>query len=333
MFFDDMKVVLTESNVVQKDDYYPFGLTFNSYNRVTATPNKYLYNGKEKQNELDLDWLDYGARMYDPEIGQWYAIDPLAENSISMTPYHYAANNPIIYIDINGMDWFYYKAEGDDDDSYHWHDGDTYEHSYSYTNEDGEEVNETITLDGAEAVVVFDGYTKEQLGKGNNLYGEGAILAAVTVYGPDGADDIETYKGYTVSSDPSKYGVVADGIHDENYDKKGKSGALKSHWALEERGKVPARFGTNPAFPNRDPGYLNGVFIHRSNLSGYAGSPVSQGCLLICPGPNKDGADWKRFNEQMEGVKDFKVHVNRKIHPVTALQFMRMILPKMNNPD
>ncbi len=331
VYFDDLKVTHTKSPVIQQDDYYPFGLGFNSYQRENAAKNNYLYNGKEKQDELDLGWLDYGARMYSSEIGRWGVMDPLAENSISMTPYHYAANNPIIFIDVNGMDWFYYKGTGDNDAGFHWQEGSTYVHNYTYTDENGKEVKETASLTGIKAVVVFDGYTKEQLGKDESLYGEGAILANVTVYGPDGPNDIQKYKGYTVSSDPSIYGVVADGTYDGNYDEAGKSGTLESHWTLNERGQVPARFGKNPAYPDRKPGYLEGVFIHRSNLNGFAGSPVSAGCLLICPGPNGDGADWNRFNEQMEGVKHFKVQVDRKIHPITAMQFLKMILPNMTN--
>ena len=49
-------------------DYYPFGLTFNSYQRENTTPNQYLYNGKELQDELDLGGINYGARMLESEM-------------------------------------------------------------------------------------------------------------------------------------------------------------------------------------------------------------------------------------------------------------------------
>jgi RHS repeat-associated protein len=101
-YFDDFKVTQTKSPVIQSDDYYPFGLTFNSYSRENSTPNQYQYNGKEKQDELGLDWLDYGARMYMPEIGRFSKQDRYSFKYYDLSPYSYGANNPINFVDING---------------------------------------------------------------------------------------------------------------------------------------------------------------------------------------------------------------------------------------
>ena len=101
VFFDDFKVTHTNSDIVQKDDYYPFGGSFNSYQSPSGVSQKYKYNGKELQEETD--WYDYGARMYDAWLGRWNHVDPLAEIQSSLTPYRFGFNNPIRFNDPTGL--------------------------------------------------------------------------------------------------------------------------------------------------------------------------------------------------------------------------------------
>jgi RHS repeat-associated protein len=106
VYFDDFQVSTTIGPVLEENNYYPFGLL----NAQLSAPgivnpiNKYKYNGKELQNELSLAWLDYGGRYYDPQIGRWHSVDPLAEVSRRWSPYTYGLDNPIRFIDPDGMD-------------------------------------------------------------------------------------------------------------------------------------------------------------------------------------------------------------------------------------
>ncbi len=100
------------SEVLQEVNYYPFGLehsyTLGDLPPLTSPENQYKYNGKEKQTEFDLNWLDYGARFYDPTLGRWNVIDNKSESAYSWTPYRYAFNNPLKFIDPDGQleDWY-----------------------------------------------------------------------------------------------------------------------------------------------------------------------------------------------------------------------------------
>lgn len=63
----------------------------------------YKFGGKEYQDEFNINTYDFGARNYDPALGRWMNIDPLAEIMSRHSPYNYAFNNQIFWIDPDGM--------------------------------------------------------------------------------------------------------------------------------------------------------------------------------------------------------------------------------------
>ncbi|WP_276374120.1 DUF6443 domain-containing protein [Chryseolinea sp. H1M3-3] len=101
VYFDDLKVTHTKSNVVQYNEYYPFGhQTSASWTRENSS-NNFLYNGASEFNKNSA-WYDTFFRNYDPLLGRFHQIDPLANAMSSITPYNYAANDPVFYNDPNG---------------------------------------------------------------------------------------------------------------------------------------------------------------------------------------------------------------------------------------
>jgi RHS repeat-associated protein len=121
VYFDNLVVNLTHGPLVEQKDYYTFGLEIPGL-CTKALKQKYFdnrmrYNGKELQSQefsdsSGLTWDDYGARMYDPQITRWMRPDPLADKSRRWGSYIYAFDNPIKFVDPDGMDGEYFGVNG-----------------------------------------------------------------------------------------------------------------------------------------------------------------------------------------------------------------------------
>ncbi len=90
--------------ILLEKNYYPFGGLHKGYNNVVkGREHKYGFGGKEYQDEMNLNWYDVTARNYDPFLGRWMNLDPLAEDMRRHSPYNFAFNNPVYFQDYDGM--------------------------------------------------------------------------------------------------------------------------------------------------------------------------------------------------------------------------------------
>ncbi|AKD02127.1 LamG-like jellyroll fold domain-containing protein [Pontibacter korlensis] len=103
VYFDDLEVEHRHGILVQENHYDPWGLNLAGIERQGTPDHLFQYNGKERQTELGLNWINYGFRNYDPQIGRWHSPDAVAHWAESLSPYRYGLNNPVRYIDLLGL--------------------------------------------------------------------------------------------------------------------------------------------------------------------------------------------------------------------------------------
>ena len=305
-----------ESLILEQNDYYAFGGRIEDPTQPMDQDNRYRFNGKEQLRfdgiGLDPNLTDYGARYYESRYARWTTPDPLADKYYSTSPYAFCNNNPVNFVDPFGMDWYSTTEEIEDESGkkrqvtrYHWTEAKSQEEMYG------------LGIEGTylgEAVVVFNGYYDEKVGINGSITGDGGKAAKVTVFGSAGANDIQDYIGYTMTSDYKTFGAIDNGVYDVTYRVPGKGGKLPSNYAVNDGGDVDCLNGINPSpaiFNPSSDTKKNGIYIHSTNSGGKIpynikdGWAVSSGCLLI------NNTDWQRFCGQI-GKRGFKLILNRK---------------------
>jgi RHS repeat-associated protein len=91
-----------KSPVVESQNFYPFGALSQSYSRENSLENNRLYQGKEYQKDLSLNLYDFEWRQYDPWSVRTTTMDPHAEMFYPLSPYSWAGNNPLLFVDPDG---------------------------------------------------------------------------------------------------------------------------------------------------------------------------------------------------------------------------------------
>jgi RHS repeat-associated protein len=93
---------LFTADVVTATDYYAFGMVMPGRSFEVAGAYRYGFNGKEKEDGINIDNYDFGARIYDGRVGRWLSVDPLAIKYPGDSPFIFGFNTPISFRDSDG---------------------------------------------------------------------------------------------------------------------------------------------------------------------------------------------------------------------------------------
>ena len=110
--------IVTQSEIIEENNYYPFGLKHKGYNSNQGAfrDHKFEYQGQELTENFGFDLIEYSFRMYNPEIGRFIQIDPLAEDFEYNGSYNFAENRVIEAIELEGLEAFFVHGTWNDPD-------------------------------------------------------------------------------------------------------------------------------------------------------------------------------------------------------------------------
>lgn len=262
-----------DGDIVEINDYYPSGAVWKDMEKRPAGDyaNRYRYNGKEEQSFLGLPYIDYGARMYNPEnMMSWLTADEMAEEYYSMSPYSFCAGNPVNRIDPDGKAWR---------PTYLYFDGTPC--GYVWVPEEFSYDRDGNLRKGLYHQAIF--FSK------NDFHNDVKNIKSSTayVYLRDGT--IVQYDADTTPSDTKMFPTIPEKVYEAKVGMhKRKYVALR----LSDVGtknfyanKIELGY-ENPAFKDKRT-FASGINIHRAGDKNYTGLSkdklrgVSQGCLLI----------------------------------------------------
>ncbi len=231
---------IKQDEIIEENNYYPFGLKHKGYNFNTSSlgnsvAQRYKFGGKEYDESFDgtLNTYDFGARNYDPAIGRWMNIDPLAELMMTYSPYNYAFNNPIYYIDSDGMSPYNSVIKSDyyrDKNNNVWYDSNVF--GPSDVPNGGTYMGPTYydEINGTFWDVNGDPHTRVQAL--NEVVVTGTSSSAFTIYGIGTDTSVEKSSGFTThgaGTDTSgREGITTHGIGYDDFTPLGGGGKSSS---------------------------------------------------------------------------------------------------------